>query len=222
MTRTVVFGTVVALLALQQADAAVVCQQKKSGHLLLRPTACKRAETLVDLPALAMPSGGITPANLSPGARTASGSVTLEGTTSATTPTALSSFTVQVPGPGTVLVTVAGMLMINADATTQAALTVPARIGLCDTPATDTQCAGTYTQVWYQDADDADAANATPAFTLTRTVAVAAAGPRVFYVNGEAPATPGASLSLWVDPIVGAGPVASATFVPAALTVTTP
>ena len=112
--------------------------------------------------------------------------------------------------------------MINADATTQAALTVPARLGLCDTPASDSQCAGTYSQIWVQDADDSDANNTTTAFTLARSIAVAAAGPRVFYVNGEAPPTPGGSLTLWVDPIVGDGPVATATFVPAALTVTSP
>lgn len=209
MSRLGPLALVAILLALQQADAAVLCQQKRSGHLSLRLTACKRQELAVDVAQLV-------------GTRSAVGSVTLEGTTTATTPTALDSFTVEVPGPGTVLVTVSGMLLVNADATTMAALTVPARIGLCDTPASDSQCGGTYSQVWYQDADDTDDSNTTPAFTLARTVTVAAAGPRVFYVNGEAPPSPGASLSLWVDPIVGDGPVATATFVPATLTVTSP
>jgi hypothetical protein len=198
------------VLASAGADAAVLCQQKKSGHLLIRPAACKKAELAVDLTQFL-------------GAGTAVGSVTLEGSTGATTPTVLDSFTIQAPGPGSLLVTVSGMIQVNADATTSAAVTVPARLGLCDTSASDSQCDGTYAQVYHQDADDEDTLDTTPSFTLTRTVSVAAAGPRVFYVNGEAPPSPpGATLSLWVDPIVGAGPVASATFVPAPLQVTSP
>jgi hypothetical protein len=73
-----------------------------------------------------------------------------------------------------------------------------------------------------QDADDTDPTNTTPAFVLTRTVTVGAAGPRTFYVNGEAPPSPATGIALWVDPSVGAGPVASATFVPAALGLTRP
>ena len=220
--RAAVLSIVVGLLAALHADAAVLCQQKRSGRLALRASACKPAELTVDVTQLALPDGVVTPAKLSAAARAAAGSVALDGSTSATTPTTLDSFTVAVPGPGTLLVSVAGALLVNADATTMAALTVPARVGLCDTPASDSQCAGTYSQVWVQDADDTDASSPTPGFTLTRTVAVSGAGARTFYVNGEAPATAGASVALWVDPIVGAGPVASVTFAPAALGVTKP
>jgi hypothetical protein len=221
----------VVVLTSRPTDAAVLCQHKRSGRVSARAAACARSETAVDLGQLIpagsvttprLADGAVTPGKLSADARAAAGSVVLEGSTSLTSPTVLDSFTVNAPGPGTLLVTVAGMLLIDADAITGNALTVSAGIGLCDTPDSNTQCDGTYSQVWYQDADDNDPSNDTPAFTLTRTVSVAGAGPRVFYVNGEAPNSPGASLGLWKDLVVGAGPVATAVFVPGTLSVTSP
>ena len=211
----------------------------------VRPTTCARSEAPADLTPLVAPGGGlalvgpalalaaagvstthlgdgaVTTVKLAADARAAAGSVVLSGSTALTAPTVIDSITVDVPGPGTLLVTVSGMLLIDADATTAAALTVPARIGLCDTASSDAQCAGTYSQVWYQDADDANGFNATPAFTLVRTAAVAAAGARVFYLNGEAAVGTG-GLTLWQDPIVGLGPVATAMFFPGSLPVTSP
>ena len=248
--RTIVGLVALAVAFAGRADGAVLCQQKRSGRLAVRATACARSETPADLTpfvptaaangglavtgnALVIAPGGVatghladgavTSAKLGPGARTAAGSVVLTGGTGATTPTKLDSFTVNVPAPGTLLVTVAGMLYIDADSTVAQSLTVAVRIGLCDTPDSDSDCGGTYSQVWSQDADDASSLNSTPAFILTRTVSVAASGPRVFYVNGEVPASPaGIALTLWQDPIVGLGPVATAMFFPGSLSVTRP
>lgn len=222
--------TIVGLLALvaalaDRADGAVLCQQKKSGRLAVRPAACAKSEKAADLtPFVPIADGAVTSAKLSLDARTAVGSVVLSGGTGATTPTKLDSFTVNAPAPGTLLVTVAGMLYIDADSPVIQSLTVAVRIGLCDTPDSDSDCGGTYSQVWYQDADDEPSnLNGTPAFTLTRTVSVATSGPRVFYVNGEIPPSPGAiTLTLWQDPIVGLGPVATAMFFPGSLSVTKP
>jgi hypothetical protein len=245
-----VAATLLLVLA-SPARASVLCQ-KKNGVLTVRPTSCKRVESAFDLTPFLPPvgvapggglavsggsfsiaPGGVTGAQLADGAvsaaklasdaRAAAGSVVLSGTTNATTPTTLDSFTVDVPAPGTLLVTVSGFLLIDADATTASALTLPGRIGLCDTADSDGQCGGTYTSVWYQDADDTDDQNATPAFTLVRTVSVGSAGQRKFYLNGEKPADVAAtSLTLWQDLPFGQGPVATAMFFPGPLTVTEP
>ncbi|MGD2052404.1 MAG: S-layer homology domain-containing protein [Acidimicrobiia bacterium] len=110
-----------------------------------------------------------------------------------TTATTLDSFTVEVPGPGTLYLQVAGNLHINADATSSDAINAYARIGVCtemdSLSATDCGPASNLA-VFYQDPDDADdiiligGNNATPGFSRTLLVEAPAAGTMTFYVNG--------------------------------------
>jgi hypothetical protein len=205
------------------ANAAVLCKNKKTGALSISPGICSRKLVPVTL------GNGlvVSDVGLSAGAQPAAGAVVLAGagvaTTTNTTPTKLDSFTVTVPGPGTLTVTVTGFFFIDAQAPGTTSITVVGDLGLCDDPDVNTTCGGTYTDLWYQDADNDSDVNTTPAFTLTRTVAVAAAGDRTFYVNGQA-ASPGQRIALWgtgpADP--NAGPTATAVFTPTTLAVTRP
>ncbi len=129
----------------------------------------------------------------------ATGSVILSGSTTNTTPTQLDSFTVNVPGPGTLIVQISGQYFINADAAASESLTVWGNLGLCDTTASSAACGNTYQLMYLQDAEDASpiSINVTPFFTLTRIIPIASAGARIFYINGEAPS--GYSLTLIGD-----------------------
>jgi hypothetical protein len=109
-----------------------------------------------------------------------------------TTVTTLDSFTVEVPGPGTLYLQVAGNLFIDADATSSSAVTANARIGVCTTmdSLAEADCGpGSDVAVYYQDPDNADdfiigGPNATPGFSRTLLVEAPAAGTVTFYVNG--------------------------------------
>jgi len=205
------------------ADAAVLCKNKKTGALTISPGVCSKKQVPVTL------GNGlaVTDTALSAGLPPAVGAVMLAGdgtaTTTNTTPTTLDSFTVGVPGPGSLTVTVNGFYYIGAKAPGATSITVVGNLGLCDTADVDTTCGGTYVDLWYQDADNDSDVNTTPAFSLTRTVAVATAGDRTFYLNGQA-ASPGQPIALWGagPPNANAGPTASAVFTPATLTVTRP
>lgn len=205
------------------ADAAVLCKHKKTGALSIAAGVCSKKQVPVTL------GNGLTVTDtaLSAGLPPAVGAVMLAGagtaTTTNTTPTTLDSFTVTVPGPGSLTVTVNGFFYIGAKAPGTTSITVLGNLGLCDTTDVNTTCGGTYTDIWYQDADNDSDVNATLAFSVTRTVAVAAAGDRTFYVNGQA-ASPGQPIALWgAGPAdANAGPTASAVFTPATLTVTRP
>ena len=204
-------------------DAAVLCKNKRTGALAIAPGVCAKKQVPVTL------GNGlaVTDTTLSAGLQTAVGAVMLAGaadaTTTSTTPTTLDSFTVTAPGPGMLTVTVSGFYFIGAQAPGTSSITVLGDLGLCDTADTDTTCGDTYANLWYQDADDDSNVNTTPAFTLTRTVAVAVAGDRTFYVNGQA-ASPGQPIALWGTSTTNAnaGPTASVVFTPATLAVTRP
>jgi len=204
------------------ANATVLCKNKRTGALSIAPGVCAKKQVPVTL------GNGltVTDTTLSAGLPTAVGAVMLAGAATATTsngtPTTLDSFTVTVPGPGMLTVTVSGFYYIGAQAPGTTSITVLGDLGLCDTADTDTTCGDTYTNLWYQDADNDSNVNTTPAFTLTRTVAVTA-GDRTFYVNGQA-ASPGQPIALWGTSTTNAnaGPTASAVFTPATLTVTRP
>ncbi len=205
------------------ADAAVLCKHKKTGALSIAAGVCTKKQVPVTL------GNGltVTDTTLSGGVPPAVGAVMLAGastaTTTNTTPTTLDSFTVTAPGPGILTVTVSGFYFIDAQAPGASSITVLGDLGLCDTADTDTTCGSTYVNLWYQDADNDTDVNTTPAFTLTRTVAVATAGARKFYLNGQA-ASPGQPIALWGTSTTdaNAGPTASVIFTPAALTVTRP
>jgi hypothetical protein len=215
----------IAVVATATAGAygAVLCRNRKTGVLSLSAGVCTKKQTTVTLD-----NGlAVTDSGLSAGLPAAAGAVQLAGadvaTTLAVTPTTLDSFTVTLPGPGTLTVTVSGFYLIDADAPGTTSITVKGDLGLCDTANDSVQCGNTYVDLWYQDADDDSDVNTTPAFTLTRTVAVSGAGTRTFYLNGQA-ASPGQAITLWGDGNVAPnkGPTATAVYSPATLLVTRP
>ena len=145
-------------------------------------------------------------------------------TTNSITPVTLDRFTVDVPAAGVLHVTVAGQYWLDADATSASSLTTNAYLGLCDTVDSNADCAGTFDYYYFQDADDASGSNSTHGFTITRTVAVAGAGQRTFFLNGAVNDVAD-TLNLWGCGDFGCaigGPVATVTFVPGALNVTRP
>jgi hypothetical protein len=134
------------------------------------------------------------------------GSIELVGTVTATTPTTLDSFQVTVPGPGTLLVEVSGEFWVNADAAAVAARWSGTNWGICDTPNSSAACAGTYDRSDYEDPDNTTSLNAPPGWYRARTVQVAAAGARTFYVNAARDAN-SVSVNTW-------NTFATVTFVP--------
>lgn len=125
--------------------------------------------------------------------RLSAGSVLLSGWTASTSATTMDTFTVTAPADGVLVVTVAGFYLLDADSTTTSSRVTSAYLGLCDTSNSFSDCQGA-AHVYYEDPDNASSSNATPAFTLTRTVPVTA-GTRTFYVNGWSQS--GASFYLW-------------------------
>jgi len=113
------------------------------------------------------------------------GSLLLVGSTNAQDPTTVESFTVDAPGPGTLLIEVMGNIWIDADASSASSLTTRVNWGICTTPNASDSCGDTYWDTHYQDADNVSSNNATPGSGRARTVEVSAAGPQTFYVNAE-------------------------------------
>ncbi len=107
--------------------------------------------------------------------------------TAATTATLLSTFTVDVPAAGYLLVTVSGQYYFDINAPANTSVIEFGYFGLCDSPNSSASCDNTYNSYWYQDAEDAspDFTNTTNSFTIQRVVAVPAPGPRTFYINGQ-------------------------------------
>ncbi len=215
--------------------AAVLCKHKKTGALAIRSARTRRQvqvgttqltvnDTSLDVN---LPTTTATTSTSLP--HPATGSTQLlsdSASTSATTATKLDSFTVQIPGAGALTVIVSGFYWLNADAAGANSLTTSFQLGLCDTEAAFDQCGGALFQPYFQDADDTSSTNATPAFTVTRTVAVGGAGTRTFYLNG---AVTNAAHTLHLrghsdgDVDDGTkGPIATAIFTPAGLTVSRP
>jgi len=221
----------VAPLAISDPAAAAIVVCQKGTKVKLRVDACKSKETLVEPSELGVevPDAGVTAAKLAPDATAAIGSIALlnqdsGASTSSITPTTLDRFTVDVPAAGVLHVTVAGQYWLDADSSSTSALTTDAFLGLCDTVDSSADCAGTFDDYYFQDADNASSTNSTHGFTITRTVTVAGAGQRTFFVNG-AVVDVSHTLNLWgcadIDCATG-GPVATVTFVPGALNVTRP
>jgi hypothetical protein len=144
----------------------------------------------------------------------AAGTTALSGQTSAATPTSLDSFSVVVPGPGVLYVQVSGQWWFDADATTTNSITSSFNMGLCDTPNSAGFCGGTWVDFDYQDADNVTSLNSTMGFTLTRTIAIAAAGTYKYYVN----ASTSSGFAVHLYP----GTMGSAIYFPNSLTVTSP
>jgi hypothetical protein len=230
-------------LAVSPASAAVLCKHKKTGALAIR-AACTRKQVQVgttqltvndtsldvSLPTTTSSSTTSTTSTTSTSLpHPAAGSTQLlshDVATSSTTAVKLDSFTVQVPGAGTLTVTVAGFYWLDADAAGANSIHASFDLGLCDTEAAFDACGGALFEPFVHDPDNASGNNATPAFTLTRTVSVAGAGSRTFYVNG-AVSDGSHTLHLWGHNDGGIddgtkGPFATAIFTPAALTVTRP
>ena len=145
----------------------------------------------------------------------AAGSISLTGSTISTTPETLDEFTVSAPGPGTLLVQVAGQWFLDADSTTTSSITVSANMGLCDSIDSSTDCDGTWSFYFHQDADNSESLNNTHGFTITRIVPIASQQNITFYLNGLAPnSTQRLNLYQHVS--------AHALFFPSSLTVTSP
>lgn len=139
--------------------------------------------------------------------------IAVAGNTTGTGTETIETFTVTVPGPGYLRLTLDGTLWMNLDATTTASELEFATIGLCT--ATDSisgsDCGNP--QSWsFQDADNATGTNHTPAVSLTRTVQVASAGTHTYYINADVAAS---TLDLWDAQV-------TALFAPDTLTIATP
>ena len=222
---------VVAPLAMSDPAAAAIVVCQKGNKVKLRVDACKGKETVVEPSELGVevPDAAVTATKLAADAKAAVGSIVLlnqntGASTSSTTPVTLDRFTVDVPAAGVLHVTVAGQYWLDADASSASAITTEMFLGLCDSVDSSAECGTTFDDHFYQDADDASSSNSTHGFTITRTVAVAGAGQRTFFVNG-AVSNASHTLNLWgcadFECATG-GPVATVTFVPGALNITRP
>ena len=130
------------------------------------------------------------------GSLPAVGMIELVGTTTSASADTIDSFTVSVPGPGTLYVQVAGDFFHNLDAGAATSLTAAYSWGICDTPNASTSCGGTYQPTFTQDADDASGTNDTPGSLRARVVSVAGSGSRTFYLNA-ARAASASELETW-------------------------
>ncbi len=154
--------------------------------------------------------------DLSSGAVPSAGSTILNGSTSNTAPTTIDQFTVVVPGPGVLLITVTGQFYLDLDAPASTSLIDNCALGLCESANSSVTCGSSWTTRYYQDSEDAspNPISHTEQFILQRTITVYNSGVRTFYLNGSAGASSGASLFLSSNATV------TVLFIPKALTVT--
>jgi len=145
----------------------------------------------------------VTTEKLAPGVASRVGLLhTYFGTTSVTTtsPTTMQSLLVEAPAAGKLLLIASGQVYLNMDAASTTSLTNYGVLGLCDSPATSdpNACGETYLPLWFQDADNANTANETKYFTITRYFDITSPGLHTFYLNG-ATSNPSYSFILFGD-----------------------
>jgi hypothetical protein len=111
----------------------------------------------------------------------------IQFTTTSTTATELDTVTVDVPGPGTLVVEVAGQYWLDLDATSSDSAWSYVQLAICD--AADSlsvaDCGDSLTDARYSDPDDVESKNATPGIATSRIVTVDTAGPVTFSINGR-------------------------------------
>ncbi len=105
--------------------------------------------------------------------------------TNSTIATELDSVTVDAPGPGTLVVEVAGQYWLDLDAGGALSEWGYVQLAICDTADTLLQvdCGDSLTDARYDDPDNAEGKNATPGIATSRIVEVDAAGPITFSIN---------------------------------------
>lgn len=143
-------------------------------------------------------AGAVGLAQLATGVVPAAGSVALPTVSaSSTTVTEMDRFAVNVPGPGTLIISIDGQYYFDVDAsstTNPTAAGAEGGIGICDSSASSAGC-GRYMTLRYEDPDTLGiigpcpgfclfGENHTESFKISRTVAVSA-GSRTFYLNGS-------------------------------------
>ena len=106
--------------------------------------------------------------------------------TTSTTAAELDTVTVDVPGPGTLLVEISGQYWLDLDATSSDSVWGYVQLAICDSPdsLSETECGDSLTDARYSDPDDIENRNATPGIATSRIVSVAEAGPVTFSING--------------------------------------
>lgn len=106
--------------------------------------------------------------------------------TTSVTPVELDTVTVDVPGPGTLLVEIDGQYWLDLDAPAANSVWGYVQLAICDAPDTlaDTDCGGSFTDARYSDPDNVESKNATPGIATSRVVNVDTAGPVSFSING--------------------------------------
>ena len=120
------------------------------------------------------------------GNASAAGSTTVYGTTTSADVSEMDRFTVYVPGPGTLTLMVFGSGMLDCHATSSSSrFCSGAKLGICDTAASNATCGQSYRELYYEDPDNASPFNAQHWIVVARTLLVSSEGTRTFYVNGQ-------------------------------------
>lgn len=106
--------------------------------------------------------------------------------TTSTTATELTTVTVDVPGPGTLVIEVDGQYWLDLDAPGANSVWGYVQLAICDAPDTLAvgDCGDSLTDARYSDPDNVESKNATPGIATSRIVSVDAAGPVTFSING--------------------------------------
>lgn len=106
--------------------------------------------------------------------------------TTSTTAVELDTVTVDVPGPGTLLVEVGGQYWLDLDAAGANSVWGYVQLAICDSPDTlqTADCDDSLTDARYSDPDNVEERNATPGIATSRVVNVDTAGPVTFSING--------------------------------------
>lgn len=110
----------------------------------------------------------------------------LNFSTTSTTPVELQTISVDVPGPGTLLIEIDGQYWLDLDAVSGNSVFGYVQLAICDSPATleDADCGSSVTDARYSDPDNVTALNATPGIATSRVVDVTTAGTMSFSING--------------------------------------
>ncbi|MHC4640267.1 MAG: hypothetical protein ACYS32_01390 [Planctomycetota bacterium] len=161
-------------------------------------------------------SDSVTSGMILNAAQGAAGTASIYGSITNNTVTEMDSFTVNVPGPGTLAIFVMGHVYLDCDSTSSSSrLCFNARIGICDTSGSSASCGTSYSQsrLDFEDPDNVSNINEEKWIVVARTVSVSAAGNRTFYLNGQ-------STNSGMDFRIAGYVVA--TFTPNSMTVTNP
>lgn len=111
----------------------------------------------------------------------------LSFTTSSTAATELDTVTIDVPGPGTLLVEVDGQYWLDLDAAGANSVWGYVQLAICDVAdsLSEADCEDSLTDARYSDPDNVESRNATPGIATSRVVNIDSAGPVTFHINGR-------------------------------------